>query len=264
MSSSLSTQSKDGTSIAFDCSGSGPFLILIEPAGHYRNLSAFDGLVPLLTSDFTVIRFDRRGRGKSGDTRPYQTAREIEDLAALVEAAGGPVFAYGYSSGALLALHAAASGVPLAAMVLLEPPLRDEKHFGPDPLTGELNKLVTVGRNEEAVALFHAAIGVPQELIDGMRTTERWAMMVAVAPSLVHDCMLSDGMTPAICRAVEVPTLVLDSQGSSDDLTGSAASAAHLIPNARHKSLMGEWHVVEPELIAAEIRQFFGSAAKPA
>ncbi len=118
MSRSSMTKSEDGTPIAFQRTGSGPALILVEPAGHYRALSAFDDLVPLLTPDFTVCRYDRRGRGESGDTLPYSPDREVEDLAVLVDALGGQAFAYGYSSGALLALHAAARGVRLAGLVL--------------------------------------------------------------------------------------------------------------------------------------------------
>jgi hypothetical protein len=86
--------------------------------------------------------------------------------------------------------------------------------------------------------------------------------MVGVAHSLVYDCQLSDAMTPDVLAQVTVPTLVLDSEGSSDDLTGSAAMAARLIPGARHKSLPGEWHVVAPELIAREIKAFLGSVAR--
>jgi pimeloyl-ACP methyl ester carboxylesterase len=261
VSSISSTKSQDGTPISFDRSGSGPALILIEPAGHYRELSALNALVPLLAPDFTMYCYDRRGRGLSGDTLPYKPQREVEDLAALVEVAGGRAFAYGYSSGALLALHAAARGVPLAGLVVLEPPLQGEARRGPDPLTVELAALVKAGRQEDAVEHFHSAIGVPEEMIEAMRGTERWTKMVGIAPTFVYDCMLSDAMTTTICAAVQVPTLVLDSEGSSDNLTGSAATAARLIPNALHKSLPGEWHVVAPELIAAEIQKSFAPLA---
>lgn len=261
MSSSLHTTSKDGTPISYDRIGSGPALILVEPAGHYRAFSAFDALAPLLAPDFSVIRYDRRGRGLSGDTPAYDPAREGEDLAALVAASGGRAFVYGYSSGALVALHAAAAGVPIEAMVLLEPPLQQEAKAGPDPLTGELAALVQAGRHDDAVAHFHAAIGVPQEMMDEMRGGEAWAKMASIAPTLVYDCMLSDAMSPEICRAVSIPVLVLDSEGSSDDLTSSSAQAARLIPDAAHKSLPGEWHTVAPDLIVAELRRFFGAPA---
>jgi pimeloyl-ACP methyl ester carboxylesterase len=264
LSRSSRTTSKDGTPIAFEQTGIGPALILIEPAGHYRGLSAFDDLVPLLTSDFTVCRYDRRGRGESGDTLPYATDREVDDLAALVDVLGGQAFAYGYSSGALLALHAAARGIRLAGLVLMEPPLQEGAHEGSDPLTEELADLVSAGRHEDAVAHFHAAIGVPEEMVEGMRGTDRWERMVGIAPTLVYDCRLSDAMRPDVLAAVSVPTLVLDSEGSTDDLTGSAATAARLIPGASRKSLPGEWHVVAPDLIAHEIEAHLGPIAKAA
>jgi len=263
MSRSSVTKSRDGTPIALECTGSGPALILIEPAGHYRALSAFDDLVPLLTPDFTVCRYDRRGRGESGDTLPYSPDLEVEDLMALVDALGGQAFAYGYSSGALLALHAAAHGVPVAGLALMEPPLQHGAQEGPDPLTEGLANLVRAGRHEDAVAHFHAAIGVPDDMIEGMHGTERWERMVGIAPTLVYDCRLSDAMRPDVLAAVSMPTLVLDSEGSSDDLTGSAATAARLIPGARHKSLPGEWHVVAPDLIAREIRAFLRLLIEP-
>ncbi len=117
--------SADGTRIAFERAGDGPALILVEPAGHYRALSAVAGLVPLLAGRFTVYTYDRRGRGDSTDTLPYAPAREVEDLAALIDHAGGSAHLYGFSSGALLAMHAAAAGLPVGRLALLEPPLQD-------------------------------------------------------------------------------------------------------------------------------------------
>lgn len=261
MSSPSFVLSEDGTRIAFSRTGGGPALILVEPAGHYRDLTAFDGLVPLLATSFTVYTYDRRGRGQSGDTLPFNPGREVEDLAALVRQAGGSAFAYGHSSGALLALYAAANRVPIAGLVLLEPPLNTENPGQPDPLTGQLAALIKAGKKAEAVEHFHSAIGVPEEMIGGMRGTDRWDRMVGIAHTLVYDCLLSEAITPAVCSQVKMPTLVLDSEGSTDDLTGWAATAARLIPHARHESLPGEWHTVAPDLIATEIKEFVGTIA---
>ena len=263
MSSPSVVLSEDGTRIAFSRTGDGPVLILVEPAGHYRDLTAFDGLVSLLAASFTVYTYDRRGRGQSGDTLPFKPGREVEDLAALVREAGGSAFAYGHSSGALLALYAAANRVPFAGLVLLEPPLNTENPGQPDPLTGQLATLIEAGKKAEAVEHFHAAIGVPEEMIDGMRGTDRWDKMVGIAQTVVYDCLLSEAITPAVLGKVAVPVLVLDSEGSTDNLTSWAATAAQLIPDARHKSLPGEWHMVAPDLIAAEIKHFFGPIAAP-
>ena len=257
-STSQSVRSADGTSIAFDRSGDGPPVILVEAALHYRGFTSFGGLAPLLSREFSVIGYDRRGRGESGDTPPYAPDREVEDLAALVDAAGGSAGVYGYSSGALLAMRAAAQGVPIDRLALLEPPLPEED-AGPDPLTGDLAALAAAGRNGEMIERFHRAIGVPDELVAGMSSAPEWAAMEATAPTLVYDCMLSDATTPELLDAVEVPTLVLDSVGSSDDLTGWAATVARRLPDATHRSLAGEWHTVPDETLAPVLVEFFGS-----
>ena len=257
MHTSTTARSADGTLIAFDRVGDGPPLILVEPAAHYRGFSAFDGLVPLLAAKLTVYTYDRRGRGESTDTPPYAPEREVEDLAALIAEAGGSASVYGFSSGALLGMHAAASGLPIAKLALLEPPLRDSDE--PDPLTGQLAELVAARRDADAVERFHEAIGVPGEMIAEMRATDAWRKMESVAPTLVYDCLLSEATSARVLRAVEVETLVLDSSGSTDDLTGWAASVAAQLPNASHRSLEGEWHGVADEVLAPVLAGFLRS-----
>lgn len=253
-----SVRSADGTRIAFDRSGDGPPLILVEAAGHYRDFSSFAGLVPLLSRELTVYTYDRRGRGDSTDTPPYSPDREVEDLEALIADAGGSAHLYGYSSGALLAMRAAAHGLRVTRLAVLEPPLQDD---GAEPaesdLTAELAELVGEGRNGDAVEHFHASIGVPPEFIASMRTAPSWAQMESVAHTLVYDCMISDSTTSALLRSVEVPALVLDSMGSTDDLTGWAATVARQLPRGSHRSLAGEWHTVPDELLAPVLAEYF-------
>ena len=251
-------RSADGTRIAFERAGEGPALILVEPAGHHRGLSALAGLVPLLAGRFTVYAYDRRGRGASTDTAPYAPAREVEDLAALIEHAGGAAHLYGYSSGALLALHAAATGLPIGRLALLEPPLQEDDAPRPGPLTGELAALVAAGRREDAVERFLRGCGVPEEVVAGMRGGGSFAAMAAIAPTLVYDCMVSDATTPELLRRVRNETLVLDSAGSTDDLTGWAAAVAARLPRAVHRSLPGEWHVVADDVLARVVGGFLG------
>lgn len=255
---SQSVRSADGTLIAFDRSGNGPPVILVEAAGHYRDFSSFDGLVPLLSRDFTVYAYDRRGRGESTDTTPYAPDREVEDLGALIAEAGGSAHVYGYSSGALLAMRAAAQGLPIHRLALLEPPLQDEGVDPPEPdLTAELAALVGAGRSGDAVERFHQSIGVPPEFIASMRSTPQWTKMETVAHTLVYDCIISDTTTPAMLRTVEVPALVLDSTGSTDNLTGWAATVAGQLPRGSHRSLGGEWHTVPDEILAPVLIEFF-------
>jgi pimeloyl-ACP methyl ester carboxylesterase len=248
--------SADGTRIACSATGAGPPLVVVDPAGAYRGFGPLTSLVPVLGDEFTVITYDRRGRGESGDTLPYAPEREVEDLAAVIAGpAGGEAFVFGFSSGALVGMHAAAGELPLSRLALLEPPVADEGQ-APDPLTAELAELVASGRRVEAVMRFHEAIGVPEEVLSGMGE-DSLAAMAAIAHTLVYDCLLGESTTAATARRVEVPTLVLDSQGSSDDLTGWAAGVAANLPRGTHRSLAGDWHGVPDADLAAALRGFF-------
>ena len=255
-----SVVSPDGTRIVFETSGEGPPLILVEPALHYRDFSAFTGLVPLLVGGFTVVTYDRRGRGESTDTLPYSPDREVEDLETLITKVGGNGHLYGYSSGALLALNTAASGVPVDRLALLEPPLQADDAPRPDPLTAALAELVAAGRPADAGEHFHQSIGVPDEFLAGMRATSEAAKMESVAHTLVYDCMISDATNTSLLESVQVPTLVLDSEGSTENLTGWAAQVASHLPHGSHRSLPGEWHGVPDEVLAPVLAEYFGEA----
>jgi pimeloyl-ACP methyl ester carboxylesterase len=206
--------SSDGTSIAFERSGAGPALILVDAAGNYRDFRPLRAPVELLAADFTVVTYDRRGRGGSTDTRPYAIEREVDDLAALIDEAGGSAFVYAMSSGCLLALHAAASGLAIPKLALFEPPIEPtEAPTGESDFTSELAELVAAGRRRDAVEYFQRGIGVPEEVMAQM-TPPVWAALEAVAHTLVYDCRLSDAMSLALIRSVTVPTLVVDSQAA--------------------------------------------------
>jgi pimeloyl-ACP methyl ester carboxylesterase len=252
--------SKDGTSIAYDRAGTGPALILVDAAGHYRQLSSFDGLIGLLTDSFTVYHYDRRGRGASTDTPPYAVEREVEDVAALIDVAGGSAFVYGFSSGALVALHAAARGLAIPRMAVLEPPLEmDEDRSAQAAFTAGLTELVTAGRRGAAVEYFLTGAGVPDEIVTAMRESGAWSAMEAVAHTLVYDCIVSEATSVQLLASVHVPTLVLDSQGSGDDLTGMAATVAKAMPDSSHRSLVGQWHGVPDDVLAPALIEYFSS-----
>jgi pimeloyl-ACP methyl ester carboxylesterase len=239
--------SRDGTSIAYERVGSGPALIAVDAAGNYRDFRALPAPVDLLAEEFTVYVYDRRGRGASTDTSPYAIEREVEDLAALIDAAGGSAFLYGLSSGGLLALQAAASGLAVPRMALFEPPVNTGE---PDSaFTAKIAALVEAGRRRDAVDAFHRGIGVPDEIIAGM-APEVWAALEAVAHTLVYDCRLSDSMSLSLVGSVTVPTLVIDSYGSSGDLVGMVAAVVEALPHGSHRSLTGEWHGVPHERLA--------------
>jgi pimeloyl-ACP methyl ester carboxylesterase len=248
--------SRDGTSIAFERVGAGPALVLVDAAGNYRDFRPLRAPVERLAADFTVYVYDRRGRGASTDTPPYAVEREVEDLAALIGVAGGSACVYAMSSGCLLALHAAAGGLAIPKLALFEPPIEPrEAASGESAFTSELAELVAAGRRRDAVAFFHRGIGVPDEIIAQM-TPPVWAALEAIAPTLVYDSVVSDATSLALVRSVRAPTLVVDSQGSSGDLTGMAATVAEALPNSTYRSLPGEWHGVPDEILAPVLTEF--------
>ena len=246
----------DGTSIAYERSGSGPALILLDAAAHYRAFSSFTGLIPLLAGDFTVYHFDRRGRGDSDDGPSYAVEREVEDLAALIDLAGGSAAVHGFSSGALLALHAAAAELPITRLTLLEPPFAaSDQAASQSAFTAELRARLGSGGPDAALDFFLEGM-IPDEVRSAMHLDGSWAAMTAVAPTLVHDSLISEATTPGVLARVTVPALVLDSRGSTDDLTGMSAELAMHLPEAQHLSLPGTWHGVPDDALAAAIREF--------
>lgn len=254
----MSVTSRDGTRIAYERQGSGPPLILIDAAGHFRLNSPLADLAALLAESFTVVRYDRRGRGASTDTPPYAPEREVEDLAGLIDAVGGSSVLYGYSSGCLIALHAAAAGLPVRRLALLEPPTEPTRD---DPqqraFTGRLHSL----SGADAVEFFLASIGLPTETIAGMRHTSHWSAMVSVAPTLAYDSALSESVDADLLRHVTAPTLVLTSAGSTADLTLMATDACTLLPDAIHRTLPGEWHGVPAGILAPVLSEFLLEAS---
>ena len=255
-------RSADGTAIAFERTGSGRALVLVDAAAHYRAFSSFDGLVELLSDTFTVYQYDRRGRGESGDTAPYAPEREVEDLAALIREAGGSAFVHGFSSGCLVALHAAVGDCGVRGLTLVEPPIGSAADLAEQrAFNARLESFLAAGDRAAAVEHFLTSIGVPEDMVAGMRGTPSWTAMEAVAHTLAYDGILSEATSPELLGSVAVPTLVIGSQGSSDDLTGMAARVAAAIPNGTHLSLPGQWHGVADEILAPALRDFFLKAA---
>jgi pimeloyl-ACP methyl ester carboxylesterase len=250
--------SKDGTAIAFDRAGKGPTLILVDAAGCFRGFGPMGPLATLLASDFTVVTYDRRGRGDSTDTLPYSIDREVDDLQALIDAAGESAFVYGFSSGAVLALLAAARGLAITKLALLEPPLPVDDQPPPEPdLGAEVAELVAAGRRGDAVAHFQMRIGVPAEMTAGIRRSPSWPALEALAHTLVYDTIIIRSLPVARLSAITTPTLVIDSEGSHGQLRDWAQGVSGTLPNAWHRTLKGPWHGVPAEDLAPVLTQFF-------
>ena len=262
--------SQDGTSIAFDQSGQGPALVLVSPAFGTRADAA--SLAATLAPDFTVFTYDRRGRGASGDTLPYAVEREIDDLKAVIDAAGGSAFVFGHSSGAALALDAA-QALPdkITKLALYEPPfiIDDSRPPMPDDFAGRLSELIGEGRRGDAVEYWQTQLGIPAEAIAHMRQSPMWAGLEALAPTLPYDAtILGDTQrgNPLSLRrwaTVTVPTLVLDGttmMGREDLHTfmrHGADEIASILPNAQRRTLEGQDHGPADDVLAIALRAFF-------
>lgn len=269
--------SRDGTTIAYERSGTGPALVIVASALSDR--SDTKRLAALLSDGFTVINYDRRGRGRSTNTEPYAVEREIEDLGALIQAAGGSASVFGSSSGAVLALRAAASGLPITRLALFEPPFRigAEGSVPPTRLEAEIRDLLATGRRSDAVKRFMSVeMGVPGIGFVFMRLWPGlWKSMTAMAPTILHDLAVMDGTTgggplPAEWAQVTTPTLVMDGGKSEERLRSAAAVLAELLPNAQHRTLEGQDHaapVMNPKAVAPIVADFLdqagGAAARP-
>jgi len=250
--------SRDGTSIAFERVGTGPAVILVDAAGNFRGFSPMPQLAEALAQDFTTFTYDRRGKGASTDTLPYAVDREIDDLQALIDLAGGSAFVHGFSSGAILGLLAAEHGTGIAKVSLLEPPLRVEATPPPPSgISGEVAKLVITGRRGEAYEHWLNGIGVPAEMIAGMRESPLWPALEATAHTLIYDSLIPGSLPPDRLAAISIPALVVASEGSDDRLRNWAQGVAEALPNASARFLPGTWHGVDAEHLAPALTEFF-------
>lgn len=258
-------RSADGTTIAYERRGAGPTVVLVDAAGGFREMGPMRPLAQLLADEFTVVCYDRRGRGGSSDTAPYTVEREVDDLRALVDEVGGPACLFGFSSGAVLALVAAARGLPVARLALLEPPLDLTAAPSGEPgLATEIADLVAAGRRGDAVAHFQASIGVPAEMTEGMRQSPWWAALERLAHTLVYDLTIVDALPADQLAGVTVPTLVVYSEQSDERLRRWAEGVAAALPTGRLRGMRGDWHQVPEGDLAPALAEFFAGRAEPA
>lgn len=256
--------SSDGTQIAFERLGDGHPVIVVGGVTCDRTMTR--PTAEELAKHFTVFNYDRRGRGDSDDAAPYAVEREIEDIGALIVEAGGAASVYGHSSGAALVLHAAAHGLPMVRIVLHDPPYapdseeerRVSREYGEN-----LKTILSEGRHGDAVELCMTTMGMPQEMVDGMRHTPRWAELEAMAPTFAYDSEVmgdigKDGTIPVDqAGRVTVPALVLTGGADYPWMTDVGRRLANAMPNGRHRVLEGQEHVVPPEVLVPVLAEFF-------
>ena len=257
-------RSKDGTPIAYERSGSGPALILVDGALCSRAFGPSPKLAPLLAQHFTVFAYDRRGRGQSGDTQPYSPGREVEDIAALVQEAGGSASLLGLSSGGALALQAAAAGLDINKVAAYEPPYVDDAgQRGGDAYEGQLKRLIASGDRGGAVKYFMKdMVGAPAPIVVLMRLMPWiWRKLAAVAHTLPYDAALMTGFRiPRSSFAfIRVPALVMNGSKTDQRLKDAARAIAAVIPGARHSELAGQTHNVKPDVLTPAVVEFLRS-----
>lgn len=259
--------SRDGTRIAYDKSGKGPAVILVN--GALATRSSGSELAGLLAAHLTVYSYDRRGRGDSGDTKPYSVERETEDLAALIEAAGGSAHVYGKSSGACLALQAASSlGDKVRRLAIYEAPYSEAEGAAKEwrEFRSRLDGLLAADRRADAVTLFMKFVGAPDEAIAGMRASAAWPGMVAMAPTLAYDNAVlgEDRSVPAgMAAKIRATTLVMDGGASLKTMPfmrPTADKLAMAIPDAQRRTIEGQAHDVDSKVLAPILVKFFSSA----
>jgi pimeloyl-ACP methyl ester carboxylesterase len=253
-------KSNDGTAIAVERSGAGPAVVIVGCVVGDRSQQA--PVAQLLASQFTVCNYDRRGHGDSGFTAPYGVDREVEDLATVIAHAGGSARVYATSGCSVIALQAAAAGVPITKLALWEPPfvVDDSRPAIPADYRQQLETLLAQDRRGDMVALFKTeAVGMPAPLVEQMRQAPFWGGQEAVAHTLVYDAtLMGDFAVPAAAASADVPTVVLDG-GTTPWLTKAADTLAAVLPDARRQTLGGQQHNVDPNAIAPALAEYFAA-----
>lgn len=256
--------SKDGTKIAYEKTGTGPALIVVGGALSDRKGGA--ELAKLLAPHFTVYTYDRRGRGNSTDTQPYSVEREVEDLEALIDEAGGSAFVYGKSSGAGLTLRASAElGNKVKKLALYEAPYNDAAGAAAEwqAFRKKLDDLLAAKRHDEAVTAFLKFVGAPDEAVAKMKASLAWKGMLAMAPTLAYDNAIlgDDRSVPSKAAAkIQSPALVMDggaSAGSMPFMRATADKIARSIPGAQRQTIEGQAHDVSANALAPILVKFF-------
>ncbi len=258
--------SKDGTRIAYDRIGQGPAVILVAGALCSRSFWSGPELARRLARSFTVYNYDRRGRGDSGDrsdTMPYALEREIEDIEALSDDAGGLVYLYGHSSGAALALEAALRlSNKVKKLAMYEAPYNDaaEAQGAWKQYTNQLTEALAANRRGDAVELFMGLVGTPADQIEAMRHAPVWSMFEAIAPTLAYDrSAMGEYASVPTERAtlITIPTLVMNGGASYPFMSDAAQALGKALPNAQVRILEGQTHDVDLNVLAPALIEFF-------
>lgn len=258
------TFSKDGTKIVYDKTGQGLALIIV--AGAFQDRTAMTAYAEPLSKRFTVYNYDRRGRGESGDNQPYAVEREIEDIDALIQEAGGSAFVFGGSSGGVLTMDAAAHGSNITKLAVYEPPFVVDNSRDPVPadIVGQLKEMLAAGRRGDAAETFMTRGSLMSaDMVAGMRKQPFWPSVEAVAHTLVYDAMIMDGTMQGTPLPVDrwanvtIPTLVIYGSAGPSWSRNAAEALIKLLPQAEGQTLQGQFHTLTPDALTPVLEKFF-------
>ncbi len=253
--------SKDGTKITYDIWGKGPVLILVLGALNTRKTGA--KLAKILSSHFTVISYDRRGRGDSTDVQPYSPNREVEDLEAVINEIGEPVYLYGHSSGAAIVFEAAITlNNQIKKIAIYEAPytVDDTATKAAKEYNKKLKSILSKGHKNDAIALFMQYIGVSEKQTQAMKHLPMWKGLVAMAPTLAYDSDIlgvGHSLPSSHVKNISSPALLMNGSSSPEFMKIVAEKLSRTIPKAQYRSLDGQNHGVKPEIIAPILIEFF-------
>ena len=256
--------SSDGTRIAYETTGTGPALILVDGAMCYRDFGPARALSAAFADDYTVHLYDRRGRGESGNTLPWTADREIDDLQALLTVAGGEAYVLGCSSGAVLAADAANRLPGITKLALYEPPFIVDDTHEPreETFIADTETLLAHGDRSGALKKFMRHVGMPALMLHVMALTPPWRKLKAVAHTLPYDLrILGDTgrgtpLDPSRWAAVTAPALVMDGGKSPQYMRNAAKALAETLPKADYRTLPGQTHMVKAKVVAPAAKEF--------
>jgi pimeloyl-ACP methyl ester carboxylesterase len=255
--------SADGTTIAYQSYGAGPAVVLVGGATQ-RKEDWTELAEALADAGLRAVPYDRRGRGESGDTAPYAVEREIEDLAAVLEAVGGSAGLHGQSSGGALANRATAAGLPVTSLSAFETPYRTEG--GPQPPADYVEHLQELYDSDDPEAMLEyfmvAGVGQPQEQVDQMKQLPFWQGLVPLGRTVLYDGLcLGSSRAPVpseLLGSITVPALCLGSSRSPDWLRAGAEASAAALPEGRFVVVDGEFHSAPASILAPVLADHHG------
>jgi pimeloyl-ACP methyl ester carboxylesterase len=265
--------SADGTTIAYETIGTGPSLIIVDGALCRREMGPSRDLAKELADRFTVHIYDRRGRGASTDATDFAVSREVDDIAALIDAAGGSAYVLGISSGAALALEAARRDLPITRLAVFEAPfvLDDSRPPVAANMPQQVRAMVDDGKRGEAVRAFMRTVGAPAFAVAIMRLLPVWKKLTGVAHTLYYDLSIvvpfeqCQPLPDGYYADVRVPTLVIDGGKSPQWMRDAQHAIAAAVPGATHRSLPGQTHMVKAKVITPVVADYFlDTATQPA